>query len=96
MSKYPLYDVPYLVRDPNAFRMSAQRHEIEVRNQAIVDDYFLVRDKGVPAHEARRQVAAKHETQPIGVRYALDWFFHEAKKRKKYDFLQKFSHEVEH
>ena len=62
----------------------------------IVDDYFVARDKGVPAHEARRQVAAKHETQPIGVRYALDWFFHEAKKRKKYDFLQKFSHEVEH
>ena len=39
-----LYDVPYLVRDPNDFRMSKKRHEIEVRNQAVVDDYFLARD----------------------------------------------------
>ena len=96
MNTYPLYDVPYLVRDPNAFRMSAQRHEIEVRNQAIVDDYFVARDKGVPAHEARRQVAGKHGIKPKSVRHALDWFFHEAKKRRKYDFLQKFSHEMEH
>lgn len=93
---YPLYDVPWLVREANAYRMSEKRHEIEVRNQAIVDDYFVARDKGVPAEEARRQVAAKHKTQTIRVRYALDWFFHEAKKREKYDFLQKFSHEVEH
>ena len=93
---YPLYDVPWLVRDPNAFRMSAKRHEIEVRNQAIVDDYFVARANGASAHEAREVVATKHGIKPKGVRYALDWFFHEAKKRKKYDFLQKFSHEVEH
>ena len=35
-NSYPLYDVPYLVRDPNDFRMSKKRHEIEVRNQAVV------------------------------------------------------------
>ena len=29
---YPLYDVPYLVRDPNEFRMSEKRHQIEVKN----------------------------------------------------------------
>ena len=40
---YPLYDVPWLVRDPNAYRMSAKRHQIEVRNQAVVDDYFVAR-----------------------------------------------------
>ena len=32
-----LYDVPYLVRDPNEFRMSEKRHQIEVKNQAVVD-----------------------------------------------------------
>ena len=91
-----LYDVPWLVRDPNAFRMSEKRHQIEVRNQAVVDDYFVARDKGVPAHEAREVVATKHGIKPKSVRHALDWFFHEAKKRRKYDFLQKFSHEMEH
>lgn len=96
MSNYPLYDVPYLVRDPNNFRMSAKRHEIEVRNQAIVDDYFVARDKGVAAGEARKAVAAKHGTQVKNVRNALDWFFHEAKKRKKYDFLEKFARLEEH
>ena len=60
MSNYPLYDIPYLVRDPNDFRMSAKRHEIEVRNKAVVDDYFIARDKGLSALEARKQVAEKH------------------------------------
>ena len=96
MSAYPLYDVPWLVRDPNDFRMSAKRHEIEVRNQAVVDDYFLVRDKGLPAREARRQVAEKHEITTKRVIKILKWFYEEAKKRKKYDFLQKFAPEVEH
>ncbi len=93
---YPLYDVPYLARDPNDFRMSKKRHEIEVRNQAVVDDYFVARDKGVPAHEARRQVAEKHEITTKRVIKILKWFYEEAKKRKKYDFLQKFAPEVEH
>ena len=96
MKEYPLYDVPWLVRDPNDFRMSKKRHEIEVRNQAVVDDYFLARDKGLSAREARRQVAEKHEITTKRVIKILKWFYEEAKKRKKYDFLQKFAPEVEH
>ena len=93
---YPLYDVPYLVRDPNDFRMSKKRHEIEVRNQAVVDDYFVARDKGVPAREAREVVATKHGITTKRVQTIIVWFFNEAKKRKKYDFVIKFSLEVEH
>lgn len=90
MSAYPLYDIPYLVRDPNEFYMSAKRHAIEVRNQAIVDDYFIARDQGLTAREARRQVAVKHHMTTRQVKHSLDWFYHEAEKRKKYDFLAKF------
>ena len=93
---YPLYDVPYLVRDPNEYRMSAKRHEIEVRNQAVVDDYFIARDKGVSAHDARRLVANKHQITAERVQIILRWFCNEAKKRKKYDFLIKFSLLEEH
>ena len=93
---YPLYDVPWLVRDPNAYRMSEKRHQIEVRNQAVVDAYFVARDKGVPAHEARRQVAAKHGITEKRLRKILKWFYEEAKKRTKYDFLIKFSLSEEH
>ena len=96
MSAYPLYDVPYLVRDPNDFRMSAKRHEIEVRNQAVVDDYFIARDQGLSAHEARKQVAEKHQLRSERVQVILIWFCKEAKKRKKYDFLEKFSLLEEH
>lgn len=96
MTNYPLYDIPYLVRDPNDFRMSKQRHEIEVRNQAVVDDYFVARDKGLSAKEARKHVAEKHGMTPERVYVILKWFFNQARKRKKYDFLIKFSLEVEH
>ena len=96
MSAYPLYDVPYLVRDPNDFRMSKKRHEIEVKNQAVVDDYFVARDKGVSAYEARMQVATKHHLTPERVQTIIVWFFNEAKKRKKYDFLIKFAPFEEH
>jgi len=96
MSAYPLYDVPYLVRDPNEFRMSKKRHEIEVRNQAVVDDYFVARANGASAHEARRQVAEKHQLTSKRVIKILKWFYEEAKKRKKYDFLTKFSLSEEH
>ena len=89
--EYPLYDVPWLVRDPNAYRMSEKRHQIEVRNQAVVDDYFVARDKGVQAIEAQRQTAEKHQLTTKQVYNIIKWFFHEAKKRKKYDFLQKFA-----
>ena len=78
---YPLYDVPYLVRDPNDFRMSKKRHEIEVRNQAVVDDYFVLRDKGASTHEARKVVAEKHGITPRKVYGCLVWYFQEAKRR---------------
>ena len=96
MSAYPLYDVPWLVRDPNEFRMSQKRHEIEKRNQAVVDDYFIARDRGVPASEARGQVATKHQMKPRRVYVILHWFFNQARKRKKYAFLEKFAQELEH
>lgn len=95
-NNYPLYDVPYLVRDPNEFRMSKKRHEIEVRNQAVVDDYFVARDKGVSAYEARMQVATKHGMTPKKVLHCIIWFCQEARKRKKYDFLEKFALLEEH
>ena len=95
-NNYPLYDVPYLVRDPNDFRMSAKRHELEVRNQAVVDDYFLARDIGLSAHEARKQVAEKHQLTPQRFHNILLCFYREAKKRRKEDFLQKFPLSEEH
>ena len=91
-----LYDVPYLVRDPNDFRMSAKRHEIEVRNQAVVDDYFVARFNGIRGEDARMQVATKYGITPKRVIKILKWFYEEAKKRKKYDFLTKFSLSEEH
>ena len=96
MSAYPLYDVPYLVRDPNEYRMSRERHRIEVRNQAVVDDYFIARDRGASGTEALHVVAEKYQITTSRTKYILDWFYHEAKKRKKYDFLEKFLLAEEH
>ena len=96
METYPLYDVPYLVREANDSYMSQTRHEIEVRNQAVVDDYFVARDKGLSAYEARKQVAEKHQITTKRVRKILKWFYQEAKKREKYDFLEKFKPLEEH
>ena len=96
MTEYPLYDVPWLVRDPNAYRMSEKRHQIEVRNQAVVDDYFLARANGATAHEAREVVATKHGITTQRADRIIRWFYEEAKKRRKYDFLQKFSPSAEH
>ena len=90
MNTYPLYDVPYLVRDPNDFRMSKKRHEIEVRNQAVVDDYFVARDKGLSAKEARKQVSEKHHLTYKRFHYIFVQFYREAQKRRKYDFCEKF------
>ena len=78
---YPLYDVPYLVRDPNEFRMSEKRHQIEVKNQAVVDDYFIARANGASAHDARKQVAEKHGITLRRVYHCLVWYFQEAKRR---------------
>ena len=96
MNTYPLYDVPWLVRDPNDSYMSLMRYKIELRNQAIVDDYFISRSQGLCAKEARKQVADKHQVTPKRAKYILDWFYHEALKRKKYDFLEKFPLSKEH
>ena len=96
MSAFPLYDIPWLVRDANEYRMSAKRHELEVRNQAVVDDYFVARDKGLSAREARRVVALKHGITAERVYVILKWFFNQARIRKKFNFLQKFSSELEH
>ena len=95
-NQYPLYDVPYLVRDPNVYRMSAERHAIETRNQAIVDDYFIARNEGLTAREARRQVAEKHRITTQRVYVIIHWFFNQARKRKKFDFLEKFLPLEEH
>ena len=90
MSNYPLYDIPYLVRDPNIFYMSEQRHKIEVQNQAIVDDYFIERDKGLNHRRACLEVAKKHQITTAEVQHARIWFYQEARRRKKYNFLEKF------
>ena len=81
MTNYPLYDVPYLVRDPNEYRMSAKRHQIEKKNQAVVDDYFVARDKGLSAREARGVVGEKHGITSRQVYHCFVWYFQEAKRR---------------
>ena len=96
MKAYPLYDVPWLVREANDSYMSESRRRIRERNQAVVDEYFLARDKGASAPEARRQVAEKYQMTPKSVKHCLDWFYHEALKRKKYDFFEKYPPTKEH
>ena len=96
MKAYPLYDVPYLVREPNDSYMSMARYRIEVRNQAVVDDYFVERDKGASAPEARKLVAMRHQITEKRVRKILKMFYEEAKKRRKIDFFEKFSPAKEH
>ena len=91
-----LYDVPWLVREPNAFRMSEARHQIEVRNQAVVDDYFVARANGATAQEAREAVATKHGITTQRADRIIRWFYEEAKKRRKYDFLERFLPLEEH
>ena len=96
MNEYPLYDVPWLVREANETRMSKKRQEIELKNQAVADDYFIARNKGSCAEEARRLVATKHQISTERADRIIRWFYEEAKKRKKYDFLQKFAPSEEH
>ena len=93
---YPLYDVPWLVRDPNDFRMSQQRHNVELFNQTVVDEYFTLRAKGIMANDAKKQASEKHGITTKRFHYILVWFYREAKKRKKYDFLEKFPLFTEH
>ena len=96
MKAYPLYDVPWLVREPNGRYGSQARYELEMRNQAVVDDYFVARAKGASAPEARRLVAEKHHITSERVYVIVHWFFNQARKRKKYDFLEKFLPLEEH
>ena len=96
MSNYPLYDVPYLVREPNGSYMSFARYQLEVQNQAIVDDYFIERDKGTSAGWSQKLVARKHGIAIIRVEYSLRWYYQEAARRKRYDFLIKFPPAKEH
>ena len=84
---YPLYDVPWLVREPNNTYMSAKRHQIELKNQAVVDDYFLSRANGASARKARKVTATKH---------SIPTFRQEAVRRNRYDFLIKFPPAKEH
>ena len=96
MNAFPLYDIPWLARDPNEYYMSAKRHEIELRNQAVVDDYFVARAQGASWTEARKKVAEKHRMTTRKVQAILVWFCKEAQKRRKYDFLEKISLSEEH
>ena len=96
MSEYPLYDVPWLVREPNATYMSIMRHVVELRNQALVDAYFIERDKGTSAGWAQKLVAKKAGTSIYEVQYSLRWYYQEAVRRGKYSFLHKFPPSKEH
>ena len=96
MKTYPLFDVPWLAREPNGTYMSKARYEIEVQNQAVVDDYFILRDQGLSAIRAREKVATKHQLTIQRTDRIIRWFYEEAKKRRKYDFLQKFTPLMEH
>ena len=96
ISNYPLFDVPWLVREANGSYMSQKRREIELRNQAVVDDYFLARNKGSCAEDARKQVAKKHQLTVNRTDRILRWFYEEAKRRRKFTFLQKFAPSQEH
>jgi len=93
---YPLYDVPWLVREANESYMSAIRHEIEVYNQAIVDQYFIERAKGTSAEWSKKIVAHKNGTGIMRVNHCLRWYYQEAEKRGKYSFLIKFPPAKEH
>ena len=96
MSNYPLYDVPYLVREPNDTFMSLLRHKVEVFNQAVVDEYFIERDKGTSAEWAKKIVAIQNGIAIMRVEYCLRWYYQEAVRRGKYSFLQKFPPSKEH
>ena len=96
MSDYPLYDVPYLAREPNGTYMSEMRHKIEVQNHTIVDGYFIERDKGTSAEQAKTIVAQKNRISIMRVEYCLRWYYQEAERRGKYSFLQKFPPSEEH
>jgi hypothetical protein len=69
MCNYPLYDIPWLVRQPNEKYNSQKRYLMERKNQSVVDTYFILRDQGLPAIEAQRQTAQKH--QPSNIHFPI-------------------------
>ena len=93
---YPLYDVPWLVREPNDSYMSWMRHKLKLQNQAVVDDYFIERDRGTPAEQAQKVVAIKNGIPVFRVIFCLRWYYQEAVRRGKYSFLEKFPPSEEH
>ena len=86
-----LYDVPYIVREANDKHMSAKRYRRRRYYQAVVDDYFIARANGLSGQDAREYSARRHHTHPDRVKIILIWFYIEAEKQRKYDFLEKFS-----
>ena len=96
MSAYPLYDVPWLVREANDSYMSQMRYTIELENQAIVDDYFIERHKGTSADRAKQNVAEKRDIAIMRVEFCLRWYYQEAVRRGKFSFLHKFPPSEEH
>ena len=93
---FPLYDVPYLVREPNDSYMSKLRHATEVENQAIVDDYFVARANCISSGCAIKDVAKRRGITSKRVVYSLRWYYQQAVRRGKYSFLQKFPPSEEH
>ena len=65
----------YLIADPK-----------EQERMAAASD----RDKGLNYRQARIEAAFKHLISEKEVEPCLRWFYWEAQRRKKYDFLQKF------
>ena len=86
-----LYDVPYIVREANDKHMSATRNRRRRFYQSVVDDYFIARANGLSGPDARFYSAKKHQIDSDRVEIILIWFYSEAEKLKKYDFLEKFS-----
>ena len=86
-----LYDVPYIVREANDKHMSATRNRRRRFYQSVVDDYFIARANGLSGGKAREYTAEKHRITTERVEIILIWFYLEAEKLKKYDFLEKFS-----
>ena len=93
---FPLYDVPYLAREPNDSYMSLMRSVVERRNQAIVDDYFIERAQGTSAGWAQKLVAKKNKVGILYVQNCLRWYYQEAVRRGKLSFLEKFPPSEEH
>lgn len=89
--KYPLYDVPYLVRDPNDFGMSYDKWRRHKACQNMVDTYFTERiARQANAQVARQRTAQRHRTTIHEVIKALKWYYNQCFQRGKFTFLINF------